>query len=340
MKDFVLQNPWWLLVLLLLPLGIVLRSRLRLSAFVVPYAARWWRPVLVPSSRVPAILMISGLLVLGFALAGPQKTIIRTESRIEGYDIMLAIDLSASMLAEDYEKDGVRLNRLQAIKPIIKAFIENRPNDRIGLVVFAGKAYTLAPLTFDHDWLAKQTEKLKIGLMEDGTAIGDGIGIALGRLEQAHHEIDAKGKRQSAFIVLLTDGSNNAGTLSPPAATEIAVTRGVPIYTIAAGRAGTAPYPMFDETGKIVGYRRIITDIDEAALRRISHRTGAKYFRADNTATIEDAFKAIDGAQKTHFASKTVLAEALFPWFVGAGMALIVAAGLIAFPPHRRDATA
>ena len=97
------------------------------------------------------------ILVLGFALAGPQKTIIRTESRIEGYDIMLAIDLSASMLAEDYEKDGIRLNRLQAIKPIIKAFIENRPNDRIGLVVFAGKAYTLAPLTFDHDFLAKQS---------------------------------------------------------------------------------------------------------------------------------------------------------------------------------------
>jgi len=105
--------------------------------------------------------------------------------RTQGYDLMLAIDLSGSMLAEDYERDGDRVNRLQAIKPVIQAFINERPSDRIGIVVFSGKAYTLAPLTFDHDWLARQTERLRIGLIEDGTAIGVGLGFALSRLESA-----------------------------------------------------------------------------------------------------------------------------------------------------------
>jgi Ca-activated chloride channel family protein len=105
--------------------------------------------------------------------------------RSEGYDIMLAIDLSTSMRAEDFEKDGERINRLQAIKPVIQAFIERRPTDRIGIVLFSGRAYTMAPLTFDHDWLARQLSRVRIGMIEDGTAIGDGLGVALTRLEQA-----------------------------------------------------------------------------------------------------------------------------------------------------------
>ncbi len=337
MHDLALQSPWWLVTLAIVPVFVWLRRQRLLPAFIIPYASSWWRPVLVPASRVPAMLFILALVLLMLALAGPRRMEVRTESRQEGYDIILAIDLSASMLAEDYEKDGVRLNRLQAIKPIIKAFIDNRPNDRIGLVVFAGRAYTLAPLTFDHDWLARQTEKLKIGMMEDGTAIGDGIGVALTRLEPA--ERDKSKKRQSAFIVLLTDGSNNAGTLRPNPAAEIARDRGIPIYTIAAGRAGSAPYPIFDETGKITGYRRIITDIDEEALKEIAQSTRGKYFRADNTATIENAFKVIDAAQKTHFESKTLHPRELFPWLIGGAFGLFTAGALVAYTPWRKEST-
>src|SRR5690606_26509501 len=120
-----------------------------------------------------------------------------------------------------------RINRLQAIKPVIQAFIERRPSDRIGIVLFSGRAYTMAPLTFDHDWLASQLERIKIGLIEDGTAIGDGLGVALTRLEQAKRE--AGGIRQGAFVVLLTDGANNRGSLTPRQSAELAKSRGIPV---------------------------------------------------------------------------------------------------------------
>jgi Ca-activated chloride channel family protein len=230
----------------------------------------------------------------------------------------------------------VRLNRLQAIKPVIQAFIHTRPNDRIGLVVFAGRAYTLAPLTADHVWLARQTERLKIGLMEDGTAIGDGLGIALTRLEQSKN--DKTTKRLSAFIVVLTDGSNNRGVLKPAQAAEIAKTRGITVYTIGAGKAGSAPYPIFDEAGKITGYRRILADLDEDALRDIAQTTGGAYFRADNTDTIAAAFKAIDGAKKLRFEAKTKRARELFPWLVSGSLGLLLAGGLLAYTPWRREA--
>jgi Ca-activated chloride channel family protein len=337
MAEIFLKNIWWLLAALVLPLVIWLRWRRGVPALIVPFAASWWKPVLVPATRLPAILMSAGIVLLVVALARPQKMEIRTEARQEGYDIMLAIDLSGSMLAEDFEKDGVRLNRLQAIKPVIKAFINDRPNDRIGLVVFAGRAYTLAPLTADHAWLARQTERLKIGLLEDGTAIGDGLGVALTRLEQSKN--DKTTKRPSAFIVLLTDGSNNRGVLKPAQASEIAKTRGITVYTIAAGRAGSAPFPIFDETGKVMGYRRILTDIDEDALRDIAKTTGGSYFRTDSPDTIAAAFQAIDGAKKIRFETKIRRAHDLFPWLVTGSLGLFLVGGLLAYTPWQREAS-
>ena len=156
---------------------------------------------------------MAGLVLLVIALARPQKVEDRREIRAEGYDLILSIDLSGSMLAEDYEVGGERLNRLQAIKPVIQSFINERPNDRIGIVIFSGRAYTLAPLTFDHLWLGRQIERLKIGLIEDGTAIGDGLGVALTRLEQAARS--KGGNRKGAFVILMTDGANNRGALTP-----------------------------------------------------------------------------------------------------------------------------
>ena len=247
---------------------------------------------------------------------------------------MLAIDLSGSMLAEDYERDGDRLNRLQAIKPVIQAFISQRASDRIGLVVFSGRAYTLAPLTFDHEWLARQIERLKIGLIEDGTAIGDGLGVALTRLEQAGREDGTK--RKGAFVVLLTDGANNRGLLTPEQATNIAQSRGVPVYTVGAGRDGLVPMPVFDDSGKKIGYRRAISDLDENQLRTIAESTGAKFFRAADSDTVEKAFAAIDRAQKIEFTAKSyLLTTELFHWFAMPGAALLFIGALLALPPAR-----
>ena len=241
--------------------------------------------------------------------------------RSQGYDIVLTIDLSGSMLSEDYEKDGVGINRLQAIKPVIQAFIERRPSDRIGVVVFSGKAYTLAPLTTNHEWLARQLERMRIGLIEDGTAIGDALGVALTRLEQSSEEENAK--RKGAFIVLLTDGANNMGLLSPSQSAQLAKARGVPIYTIGAGKDGLVPFPIFDDTGKKIGYRRIPADLDEDALKAIATTTGGRFFRAAETGTIESAFEAIDSNEKIDFQAKSyLLTTELFPWLAVPGLAL------------------
>ena len=169
----------------------------------------------------------------------------KRDVRTQGFDIVLAIDLSGSMLSEDYENDGERINRLRAIKPVIQAFIEQRPSDRIGVVLFSSKAYTLSPLTTDHVWLGRQIERIRIGLITDGTAIGDALGVALTRLDQSKREQD--GRRKGAFIVLLTDGANNMGALTPVQSAQLAKARGVPIYTIGAGKDGLVPYPNFDD---------------------------------------------------------------------------------------------
>src|SRR5665213_290424 len=174
LDGYTLHSPLWLLALLILPLMMWVRGRRGAPVMIVPFAASWHRPSIIPSSRWPAMLAMAGLVLLIAGLARPQIVEDKRDVKQQGYDLMLAIDLSGSMLSEDYERGGERINRLQAIKPVIQAFISQRTNDRIGIVVFSGRAYTLAPLTFDHDWLGRQIERLKIGMIEDGTAIGDG----------------------------------------------------------------------------------------------------------------------------------------------------------------------
>jgi Ca-activated chloride channel family protein len=332
-------DPLWLLALPALPGAVWLRGRRRVPVLLVPFAAAWHRPSLASVSRWPAALAMLGLVLLAGALARPQRIEDKRESRSQGYDIMLAIDLSGSMLSEDYEKDGQRLNRLQAIKPVIEAFIDGRPADRIGVVLFSGRAYTMAPLTTDHAWLARQLERVKIGLIEDGTAIGDAIGVAVTRLDQAKRETN--GKRLGAFIVLLTDGANNMGSLTPMQAAAIAQARGIPIYTIGAGKDGVVPFPIFDEQGNKIGYRHILADLDENALRQIAETTGGRFFRAAESGTIESAFQAIDHSQKIEFQSKSYLITTeLFPWLAVPGLVLLLAAALINGVGPRTSASA
>lgn len=332
LSHFIFKDPLWLAALLALPLLIWVRGRRRVPVLLVPFAAAWHRPSLAGVSRWPVLLAVLGILSLIVALARPQRVEDKREVRSQGYDIMLAIDLSGSMRAEDYEKGGQRMNRLQAIKPVIQAFIEQRPADRIGIVLFSGKAYTMAPLTFDHTWLARQIERVKIGMIEDGTAIGDGIGVALTRLEQAKRE--AGGKRMGAFIVLLTDGANNRGALSPQQAADLAKARGVPVYTIGAGKDGYVPMPVYDNDGQLVGRRMVFSDLDESELRQIAQQTGAAFFRAADNDTITSAFKAIDKAQKIEFQAQSYLITTeLFWWFAAPGLAVLVLAALLARPP-------
>ncbi|RRJ99700.1 VWA domain-containing protein [Geminisphaera colitermitum] len=329
--NYTLQNPLWLLALLLLPLILWARGRRKVIAWIVPYAAAWHRPSQISPSRLPIALATLGLTLLIAALARPQRIEDRRTVTGQGYDLILAIDLSTSMLAEDYERHGQRQNRLQTIRPVIEAFIDRRPDDRIGIVVFAGRSYTLAPLTLDHDWLARQVQRLKTGLIEDGTAIGDGLGVALSRLEQATHT--ENGRRAGAFIILLTDGANNRGALTPAQAAAIAKSRGIPVYTIGVGTNDPRgiPYPVFDDNGQKLGYRRVRSDLDENSLRYIATETGGRYYRADHTGTVEAAFKSIDEARKIEYQAKShILATELFPWPAIPGAALVLLAALTA----------
>jgi Ca-activated chloride channel family protein len=328
--SFRLADPLWLLALLALPLVVWLRGRARVPVLLVPFAAAWQRASLTSASRWTAGVAFVGLVCLVGALARPQRVEDKREVRSQGYDIMLAIDLSGSMLSEDYRRDGERINRLQAIKPVIQAFIEQRTSDRIGVVLFSSKAYTLSPLTTDHAWLAKQLERVRIGLIADGTAIGDALGVALTRLDQPDRE--ENGRRKGAFIVLLTDGANNMGALQPMQSAKLAQARGIPIYTIGAGKDGLVDFPVM-ENGQKVGYRQIPSDLDEDALREIAETTGGKFFRAAETDTIESAFKAIDASQKIEFQAKSyLLTTELFSWLAIPGLALFGAGAWFSRP--------
>lgn len=311
--DGQLAQPAWLLALLALPFLLWLRRRRPTPVLLIPGAAAWAAPRPPASLRWPVWVATLGYILLIGALARPQRIDDRTIIRGEGYDLVLALDLSTSMYAEDSMRDGQRINRLEALKPILEAFILRRPADRIGFVAFSGRAYTLAPLTHDHAWLAKQIARLRIGLIEDGTAIGDGIGLALTRLARAREE-DGAG-RAGSFVILLTDGAHNRGELTPAQAVALAKARQVPVYTIGVGRDGLVPFPMIDASGRRIGTRNVPSDLDIQTLRQIADATGGQFFRADDPATASSAFAAIDRAQKISFDQTThLLATELYPW--------------------------
>jgi len=339
-SPYIFQSPLWFLALLIIPAIIILRARRSTPVLIVPFAAAWHRPSLTGASRLPAILATLALILLTAALARPQKVEDKHEVHTQGYDLMLVIDLSGSMRIEDYEDQGQRLSRIDAIRPVIKSFVNERPNDRIGLVVFADQAYTLSPLTFDHDWLARQLNRLYIGLAGGQTAIGDGLGVALTRLEQKARTDDASNQRLGAFIILLTDGSNNRGALSPEQATIIAKDRHIPIYTIGAGTdALIVPYPNWDANGNKIDNSLIPgrnDPINEEALRTIARETGGQYYRARDSNTIKSAFADIDRARKIEFQSKSYLVTTEYYYYLAAiGGALFLLAALASLSARR-----
>lgn len=333
-RDFQFASPLWLLApFLLLPVWL-LRRRQPVSVLVIPSAAAWTAGRRLSVRRWPYALAALGLVLLSIALARPQRIDDRRVIRGEGYDLVLALDLSTSMLAEDGVRDGRQVNRLEALTPVIEAFIRNRPADRIGLVVFSGRAYTMAPLTHDHAWLGRQLARIRIGLIEDGTAIGDGLGLALSRLTQT---ATSDAPRAGAFAILLTDGANNRGQLTPVQATALATAKKIPVYTIGVGRDGIVPFPTFNDAGQRIGTGRMMSDLDETELRRIAADTGGKYFRADDPDATNAAFRAIDETQKITFDARAqLLTTELYFWPATAAAVCLL---LTSLPLLRRGKT-
>jgi len=235
-------------------------------------------------------LRILALCFLVIALMRPQQGVEETKIKTEGIDIILAVDVSGSMLAEDFVLNGERKNRLEVVKEVVRDFIKKRYNDRIGLVVFAGAAYMQCPLTLDYGVLLKFLDRIKIGMIKDGTAVGDGLATALARLK------DVKGK--SKVVILLTDGVNNAGRVDPQNAAGLAKALGVKVYTIGAGSKGKVPYPAQDFFGNKV-YQWVIIDVDDESLRNIADETGGRYFRATDTKKLQQIYGEIDRLEKT-----------------------------------------
>lgn len=227
-------------------------------------------------------LAVWSLLVL--AIARPQSTSSRQNINIEGIDIMMAMDISTSMLAEDFKP-----NRLEASKSVAKDFIKGRTNDRIGLVVFSGESFTQCPLTNDHGVLLNLIDEVRSGMIEDGTAIGDGLGTAINRLKES--------QAVSKVIILITDGENNRGFIDPMSAAEIAKVFNLRVYTIGVGTIGTAPYPVDTPFGK--QYIQTEVRIDEKLLRQIADMTGGKYFRATSKSKLEEIYNEIDQLEKS-----------------------------------------
>ena len=217
--------------------------------------------------------------LLIIALARPQSTLNWKNEKTEGIDIVLALDISSSMLARDFEPD-----RLEASKDLAIQFINGRKNDRIGLVVFSGESFTQCPLTTDHNVLINLFRDIESGIIEDGTAIGMGLATAVNRLKDS--------KSPGKVIILLTDGVNNAGTIAPITAAELAQTFGIKVYTIGVGSMGQAPYPVNTPYG--VQLRNMPVEIDEELLEDIAQSTGGKYFRATNNDKLQQIYEEID----------------------------------------------
>lgn len=246
------------------------------------------------------------------AMARPQTKMSSEKVSTEGIDIVLALDISSSMLAQDFEP-----NRLRAACDVATDFISGRPNDRIGLVVFAGESFTQCPITTDHKVILEALKKVESGIIEDGTAIGMGLATAADRLKDS----DSKSK----VVILLTDGENNQGIIDPKTAAEIASSLGIRVYTIGVGTEGMAPYPVKDRFGR-TRLQSVKVTIDEELLEYIANLTGVSYYRANNEGKLKDIFEEIDHLEKTRIevASFTRYAEEFFPLAIAALVLLVI----------------
>jgi len=263
------------------------RTRSRIGGVV------WLLPI------IAAALMIVGL-------ARPQRTHSRTEVTANGIDIVLGLDVSGSMQALDFTVDNYRVNRIAVVKSVVSKFIDERPNDRIGLIAFAASPYIVSPLTLDHDWLLQNLERINVGIGDDGTAIGSAIAAAVNHLRTT--------TAKSKVVILLTDGVNNSGKISPLAAAEAARALGVKVYTIGVGVRGKAPIPVRDEAGKIHVIMANV-DIDEKTLQAVASETGGVFYRATDTDSLQKIYEQINRYETSAQAvQKFEHVEELYRW--------------------------
>jgi Ca-activated chloride channel homolog len=278
------------------------RTRSRIGGVV------WLLPI------VAAALMVVGL-------ARPQRTHSSTEVTANGIDIVLGLDVSGSMQALDFTVDNYRVNRIAVVKSVVSKFIDERPNDRIGLIAFAAAPYIVSPLTLDHDWLLQNLDRVNVGIGDDGTAIGSAIAAAVNHLRTT--------TAKSKVVILLTDGVNNSGKISPLAAAEAARALGVKVYTIGVGVRGKAPIPVRDEAGRVHVIMANV-DVDEKTLQAVANETGGQFYRATDTNSLQKIYEQINRYETSaQTIQKFEHVEELYRWplfpslgFLGLGVLL------------------
>ena len=288
----IFAHPLVLLLLLLLPALAWLKGKIGRSSAFLYSSVDLVRPIsgLKRSNAGSYLAALRWLAVALFIIALAQPRLVKGESqaRASGIDIVVAIDMSGSMRSEDF---GEGQSRIKLAKEVLSKFIDNRPNDRIGLVAFAKDAYIASPLTLDHDFLQHNLDRLTIGLIDENrTAIGSALMAALNRLEGL--------KDKSKIVILMTDGVNNSGKISPLTAAQVAKSLGVKVYTIGIGIRGKAPYPVIDQFGQ-KRYQWIDVDVDEDTLTKIADMTGGKYYRADSAEIFHRIYAEIDQLEKS-----------------------------------------
>jgi Ca-activated chloride channel homolog len=314
-KDVTFAYSWVLFLLLLIPLLVAWyfwKGRKKQASITYSSLKAFEK---IPATfrerfrHFPFALRMLALIFLIIALARPQNFSAGQSVNAEGIDIAMVLDISGSMLAEDFKP-----NRLDAAKEVIDEFVQGRTTDRIGLVIFSREAFTQCPLTIDYSVLRNLLSDIKTGMIEDGTAIGNGIANGVNRLKDSDAE--------SRVVILLTDGVNNAGEVDPISAAEIAATFGIRIYTIGVGTRGEAPYPVQTPFG--TRYQMVPVEIDEAILKKIAETTGGQYFRATNNRALEEIYNKIDKMEKTKIEITSYRnAKELFAGWLGIGFVLL-----------------
>jgi Ca-activated chloride channel family protein len=323
-------QPWLLLLLLAIPLLAYWRGKMGPAA-ALTFSSTTTLRALGKSSAARAgqllrAVMLLSLALFAIAMARPQLGKSLTQVEASGIDIMVVLDVSGSMLTKDFTIGGASATRIDAIREVTRKFIEGRPNDRIGIIAFAGRPYVVSPMTLDHDWLLKNLERVKIGLVEDGTAIGSGIAAAANRLNDK--------RSKSRVIVLLTDGENNTGKIPPNTAAEAVKALKIRFYAIGAGINGIAPTPVFnpqngkpltDMFGNIV-YQNQRVHFNEAGLKEVAKIADGQFYRATDTKSLEQIFGDIDKLEKTTVSVKKYQQyRDLFPACIMAGLGLLLA---------------
>ncbi len=292
---FAFKDPRAFILIALVAL-MVLLSRVRRADSTFLFSSKDLLEGIKPTFRLRfskyLILFRAAVLVLFIlALARPQMILENSKTISDGVDIVLALDTSTSMLAEDFRMGQTRVNRFDVVKDVVKEFIKKRKDDRIALVAFAARAYTVCPLTTDYSWLNENLDRVRVGMIEDATAVGSAIATSVNRLRTS--------KTKSRIIILLTDGVSNAGSISPLVAAEAAKALKMKVYAICVGSKGLVPYPLKDVYGRTV-YKNVPIEMDELVLKKIADLTGAKYYLASDTETLRKIYDDINKLEKSN----------------------------------------